>query len=81
MVAMMLPNPRPLLTNLLVGAAVVVGSSVAAATPAGADPNPSGTQPNPFAGLTCNCQQATRTGGPATIAELNRGINAARSHS
>jgi hypothetical protein len=76
---MMLPNPRPLFTNFLVGAAVVVGSGVAAAAQASADPNPSGAQPNPFAGLTCNCQQTPRTGGPVPTAELDRGISSARS--
>ena len=76
---MMLANPRPLFTNLLIGAAVVFGSCVAAAAPANADPNPSGAQPNPFAGLTCNCRQAARTGGSVPTAELDRGISNARS--
>jgi hypothetical protein len=70
---MMLANPSHLVTNLLVGAAIAL------AAPAGADPNPSSAQPNPFAGLTCNCQQTARTGGPATTAELDRGISNARS--
>jgi hypothetical protein len=74
---MTLANPRPLFTNLLVGAAVVLGCCVAAA-PANADPNPSGTQPNPFAGLTCSCQTAP-VGGTATTAELDRGMRAALS--
>ena len=76
---MMLANPRPLFSNLLVGAAVVFGSYIALAAPANADPSPAGTQPNPFAGLTCNCQQTARAGGPALTAELDRGISNARS--
>jgi hypothetical protein len=75
---MMLANPKSLFTNLLIGAAVVLGA-VAVAAPASADPNPSGAQPNPFAGLTCNCQQTARAGGPVPTAELDRGISNARS--
>jgi hypothetical protein len=76
---MIIANSRPLFTKLVVGAAVVLGSCVAVAAPAGADPNPSATQPNPFAGLTCNCQQTARAGGPVPTAELDRGITSARS--
>jgi hypothetical protein len=73
---MMITNPKQ---KMLVSAAVVLGSCVVVAAPANADPNPSGTQPNPFAGLTCNCQQTAPAGGTSTTAELDRGIRSALS--
>ena len=76
---MMKTGMRAPITKMLVGAAVVLGSCVAGAAPASADPNPSGTQPNPFTGLTCNCQQTDKGGGPAPTAELDRGIRTALS--
>lgn len=67
----------PPFTNLLIGAAVVLGASLAAAAPANADPNPPGSHPNLFAVLTCSCQ---RTGaGPGPTADFDRGIRDARS--
>jgi hypothetical protein len=76
---MTLPDPRPLFTNLLVGAAVFLGASLAAAAPANADPNPSGSHPNLFAVLTCSCQQTAGADGPVPAAEFDRGIRDARS--
>jgi hypothetical protein len=72
---MMIANPK---RKMLYSAAVVLGSCVVVAAPANADPNPSGTQPNPFGGLTCSCQTAP-AGGPAAPGELNRGIRTALS--
>jgi hypothetical protein len=74
-VAMIIANPKQ---KMLVSAAFVLGSCVLVAAPANADPNPSGTQPNPFAGLTCSCQKAP-VGGPVPTAELDRGIRNALS--
>ena len=72
---MIIANPKQ---KMLLSAAVVLGSCVVVAAPANADPNPSGTQPNPFAGLTCTCQKALG-GGPVPAAELDRGIRTALS--
>jgi hypothetical protein len=78
-IAMTLPDPRPLFTNLLVGTAVVLGASLAAAAPASADPNPSGIHPNLFAVLTCSCQQTAGADGAVPTAVFGRGIRDARS--
>jgi hypothetical protein len=72
---MIIANPKQ---KMLAGAAVVLGSCVVMAAPANADPNPSGTQPNPFAGLTCSCQTAP-AGGTVPTAEIDRGIRTALS--
>ncbi|HWF27392.1 MAG TPA: hypothetical protein VG327_03275 [Mycobacterium sp.] len=62
-----------MITKMLVSAAIL-GSLVAGAAPANADPNQ--PDPNPFASLTCNCQETTPAG-PAVNEELDRGIRAA----
>jgi hypothetical protein len=64
-----------MITKMLASAAIL-GSLFAGGTPASADPNQSGTDPNPFGGLTCNCQQTTPAGGPAVSQELDWGIQA-----
>lgn len=60
-----------MIIKMLVGFAVILGSLVVilGAPPAGADPNP-------FGGLTCNCQSTTPAG-PAAAREFARGINSA----
>jgi hypothetical protein len=62
-----------MITKLLVSAAMVYGS-VWGAVPASADPSPSGTEPNPFGSLTCNCQETTPADSAALSAELDRGL-------
>jgi hypothetical protein len=62
-----------MITKMLVSAAIL-GSLVVGAAPANADPSQSGTDPNPFGSLTCNCQETTPADGPALTGELNRGI-------
>ena len=64
-----------MITKMVVSAAIVLGALGLGAAPAGADPNQSGTDPNPFGSLTCNCQETTPPGGPALTGELNRGIS------
>ena len=76
---MMKTGPRLVITKTLAGAAVILGSCVVGAAPANADPNPSGTQPNPFAGLTCSCQPKAPTGSAVPAGELDRGIRKALS--
>lgn len=67
-----------MITKVIAGAAMFVGLTVLGAAPANADPghqaNPPG--PNPFAGLTCNCQQPAPLGGP-NLEEIQRGLQAA----
>jgi len=62
-----------MITKMLVSAAIL-GSLVAGAAPVSADPSQSGTDPNPFRSLSCNCQETTPADGPALTGELNRGI-------
>jgi hypothetical protein len=62
-----------MITKMLAGAAIL-GSLVAGAAPASADPATYSNDPNPFGSLTCNCQETTPPAGPALTGELNRGI-------
>jgi hypothetical protein len=67
-----------MITKVIAGAAIFVGLSVVGAAPAGADPNQTHPNPgpNPFAGLTCNCQQHAPSGTP-NFGEVDRGLRAA----
>ena len=65
----------------MISAAIVLGSGVALAAPATADPNSTGTDPNstetdpnPYSGFSCNCQETAPPGSPATSEEINRGL-------
>jgi hypothetical protein len=62
-----------MITKLLVSAAIVCGS-VWGAAPASANPSPSGTEPNPFGSLSCNCPETTPADNAALNAELDRGL-------
>ena len=64
------------ITKLLVSGAITLGSWVAGATPASADANPIGPDPNPFGALSCDCQE-TAPPGSSTAEEIERGIRAA----
>jgi hypothetical protein len=64
------------ITKILVGAAIGLGSGIAGATPASADPNPAVTDPNPFGALGCNCRLTAPAGSPAARQEMDRGIRA-----
>ena len=68
---------RQVITKTLVSAAIVLGAWVAGAAPASANTN--GTDPNPFGGLRCNCQETAAPGSPALRGEIERGIQQARS--
>jgi hypothetical protein len=58
----------------MISAAIVLGSGVALAAPATAGPNSTGTDPNPYSGFSCNCQETAPPGSPALSEEINRGI-------
>jgi hypothetical protein len=67
-----------MITKAVASAAIFLGLSVAGAVPAGADPSQSDPNQNhdPFAGLTCNCQQHAPSGAP-NFGEVDRGLRAA----
>ena len=62
------------IAKMLVSAAIVVGAAVAGAAPASADSNPAGSDPNPFAGLSCSCRETAPAGSPVLRGEIHRGI-------
>ena len=55
------------ITKILVSGAIALGFCVGVAAPASADPNP-------FAGLRCNCRETAPVDSPALMAEIDRGI-------
>jgi len=70
-----------MITKMVLGIGIVLSSLVLflGAAPAGAEPN-SSNDPNPFGGLSCNCQPAAPDSDPALAAEVNQGIVAGVSH-
>jgi hypothetical protein len=62
--------------KVLVSAAIALALWVEGATPASADPNPNpvGTDPNPFGGLSCSCREAASAGSSELTEEMDRGI-------
>ena len=70
-------DPTVLITKTLISAAIVTGFCVVGAAPASADPDPVGTHPNPFSGLSCDCQETVPPDNPALREqEIRRGIQA-----
>jgi hypothetical protein len=65
-----------MITKLMVGAAIALGSCVVLAAPASADTNPIGTDPNPFGALSCSCRETATTGSAALREEMERGMRA-----
>jgi hypothetical protein len=65
--------------KMLIGAALVINLSVVGAAGASAEPTQTSPQPdpNPFAGLTCDCPHGTPGG---DLREMERGMWAALSH-
>jgi hypothetical protein len=61
--------------KMLVGAAIALCFYIAGAAPAGADPNPVDTGPNPYGTLSCAaCRETTPADSPALKAEIDRGL-------
>ena len=60
-----------LMAKILLSGAIALGAW--GAVPASADPNQSGTDPNPFGGLTSSSQGPAPAGTPVSE-ELDRGI-------
>jgi hypothetical protein len=61
-----------MVTKILVGAAIALTTYVGGTAPAHGEPNPLGTDPNPFSALSRNCQQTTPAGDARE--EIDRGI-------
>jgi hypothetical protein len=70
---------RQMIAKILVSAAVALSSCVVGAAPASADQNSIGTAPNPFGGVSCNCQETNPPGSPALRDEIERGLRQGRS--
>ena len=66
------------MTKILIVVAVALGSSVGGAAPVGADPNPIGSAPNSFGGLSCSCRETAPPGSPVLREEIERGIREGR---
>jgi len=66
------------ITKILIGAAVALGTYVGGAAPVGADPNPIGSAPNPFGGLSCSCRETAPPDSPALREGIERGIREGR---
>jgi hypothetical protein len=66
------------MTKILIVVAVALGSSVAGAAPVGADPNPIGSAPNSFGGLSCSCRETAPPGSAILREELEQGIREGR---
>ncbi|MDT7719959.1 MAG: hypothetical protein QOE94_970 [Mycobacterium sp.] len=66
------------ITKILIGAAVALGAYVGGAAPVSADPNPIGSAPNPFGGLSCSCQETAPPGSPVLREEIEQGIREGR---
>lgn len=65
-----------MITKVVASTAIVFGLSVLGAAPANAEPSQSDLNPpNPFAGLTCNCQPKAPFG--PFMPEVERGLQAA----
>jgi hypothetical protein len=63
-----------LILKLLVSAAIALILWVGASAPASADPDPGRTDPNPFGGITCSCQEPFPASSPEQREDIDRGI-------
>lgn len=68
---------KPLALNVKAAmcAAVVVAFGASVATPAGADANSGGDDPNPFGGISCSCDQTAATDSPDSEQQISQGIH------
>ena len=67
-----------LITKILIAAAVTLGAYVGGSAPVSADPNPIGSAPNPFGGLSCSCRETAPPGSPDLREGIDRGIRERR---
>jgi hypothetical protein len=66
-------NPLSFILKAVMCAALIVAFGASVATPAGADPGLGG-EPDPFGGLSCNCDQSASTDGPVARQQIRRGM-------
>lgn len=66
------------MTKILIVVAVALGSSAGAAAPVGADPNPMGSAPNSFGGLSCSWRETAPRGSPVLREEIEQRIREGR---
>jgi hypothetical protein len=66
------------MTKILIGAVVALGSCVGGAAPVSADPNPIGSGPNSFGGLSCSCRETAPPASPGLREEIEQGIREGR---
>jgi hypothetical protein len=71
---MSITNHHRLIAKILVSTAIGFGALIVAAAPASANTNAASPDPNPFSTLSCSCQKTAPAGGPASTAEIDRGI-------
>jgi hypothetical protein len=67
-------RPQHIILKLLVSAAIALILWVGSAVPVAADPDPGGTDPNPFGGIACSCQETYPASSPEQRDEIDRGI-------
>jgi hypothetical protein len=67
-------STRRVITKILVGAAIALSAGLAAAAPAAAGPNATGTDQSPYGTLGCNCRETASAGSPQLSDKINRGI-------
>ena len=63
-----------IIMRLLVSTAIALVRLVGGAVPASADPDPGRTDPNPFDGIVCSCQETYPASSPEQREEIDRGI-------
>lgn len=67
-------KPLPFITKVLTCTGLVVAFLTSARAPAGADPGPSGGDPDTFGGLSCSCTEAAPADSPALKRRIRQGI-------
>jgi hypothetical protein len=71
---------RQLTVSLLATVAIAFGLCVEQAAPADADnPDPLGTESNPYRTFSCTCRETLPAGRPALVDEIRRGMQEGRS--
>jgi hypothetical protein len=65
---------QQIIMKILVSAAVALVLWVGNVVPAIADPDSAGTDPNPFGGMDCSCQEKYPARSPEQRAEIDGGI-------
>jgi hypothetical protein len=67
-----------IILKLLVSAVIALVRLVGGAPPASGDPDSGRTDPNPFGGIACSCQETYPASSPEQREEIDRGIRDVR---